>query len=71
MPDTEFNSVEPVRFIPSDGAPPPLIVCDSRFAFVTYGVERDVFERIGSELSPSAAIQTPDEVFGRKRQFKA
>ena len=24
MPDTEFNSVEPVRFIPSDGAAPPL-----------------------------------------------
>ena len=23
MPDTEFNSVEPVRFIPSDGAAPP------------------------------------------------
>ncbi len=24
MPDTEFNSVEPVGFIPSDGAAPPL-----------------------------------------------
>ena len=64
MPDTEFSSVEPFRFVPSDGAPPPLIVCDSTLAFVTYGVERAVLERIGSELSSSVGIQTPDEVIG-------
>ncbi len=117
MPDTEFNSTELVRSIPSDGAAPPLrdgighrpdvgdrddilrfrrrdlrtllvgnspnlnarlarwnlsmpprrgatlasghikpsvvIVCESTFAFVMCGVERDVLERIGSELSSS------------------
>ena len=35
MPGTEFSSVEPIRFIPSDGCAPPLIVCDSTFAFRT------------------------------------
>jgi len=60
MPDPEFNSVEPVRFIPSVSAPPPLIVCDSTFAFVRCGVNGDVFARIGGELSSSVEIQTPD-----------
>jgi len=32
-----------------------------------YGVERDVLERIGGELSFSVGIQTPDEVIGRNK----
>ncbi len=53
MPNTEFNSVEPVRFIPSDGAAPPLRSCHGRDP-------GDVFPTHGHDDTPPLVDHAPD-----------